>query len=90
MVENTDYPNEEINEYMGKMIAGDEPGLVVYYPFEGNANDMTSNGNHGQVAFGEPKYVDVTAELALEPVPVASVSPKDKLTSTWAKIKQTR
>jgi len=77
---------EEIQANMLNMLKGDEPGLAVYYPFEGNANDMTSNGNHGQVAFGEPKYVDVTVELDIE----TAVNPKDKLTGTWAKLKQMR
>ena len=82
---------KEINEFMKKMLTGDEPGLNAYYTFEEkNAKDNTKNKNDGKVAFGEPKYVDVTAELDLESVPVTSVSPKDKLTNTWAKIKQMR
>jgi hypothetical protein len=28
---------------------GTEPGLVAYYPFNGNANDESGNGNHGTV-----------------------------------------
>jgi probable HAF family extracellular repeat protein len=31
-------------------------GLVAYYPFEGNANDASGNGNHG-VENGDPAYV---------------------------------
>ena len=26
-----------------------EDGLMVYYPFNGNANDESGNGNHGEV-----------------------------------------
>jgi hypothetical protein len=79
---------KEINDSMGKMLAGDEPGLNAYYSFEEkNAKDNTKNKNDGKVAFGQPKYVDVTGELALEPV-ITSVNPKDKLTNTWAKVKQ--
>lgn len=25
-------------------------GLIVYYPFNGNANDESGNGNHGTVS----------------------------------------
>lgn len=65
---------------------GDEPGLNAHYTFdEGNAKDNTKNKNDGKDAFGKPKYVDVGKELDLEPL---SVSPKTKLTTTWARIKQ--
>ncbi len=33
-----------------------QQGLVAYYPFNGNANDESGNGNHGQ-AFGSPTFV---------------------------------
>jgi len=79
---------KEINEFMEKTLNGDEPGLNAHYTFEGkNAKDNTKNKNDGKDAFGKSKYVDVTAELDLESL---SVYPKDKLTSTWARIKQIR
>ena len=31
-------------------------GLVAYYPFDGNANDLSGNGNHG-TAYGNIKYL---------------------------------
>ena len=36
-----------------------EPGLVAYYPFEGNANDSTPYHNHGAIG-GTPQFVKVT------------------------------
>ena len=33
-------------------------GLIAYYPFEGNANDESGNGNDG-IEFGEPVYENV-------------------------------
>ena len=79
---------EEIQANMRRILTGSESSLAAYYRFEGDFNDLGPNGNHGTVVFGAPGFVDVTGELNL--VPVTSVSPKDKLTGTWAKIKQTR
>jgi len=79
---------KEIKEFMEKTLNGDEPGLNAHYTFEGkNARDNTKNKNDGKDAFGQPKYVDVTAELDLGSL---SVNPKDKLTTTWMRIKQMR
>lgn len=36
--------------------APEDQGLVAYYPFEGNADDASGNGNHG-VENGGPSYV---------------------------------
>jgi len=36
--------------------AQEAPGLVAYYPFNGNANDESGNGHHGTI-FGSPTYV---------------------------------
>jgi hypothetical protein len=33
----------------GSAHAGLDDGLVAYYPFNGNANDESGNGNHGTV-----------------------------------------
>nr|WP_319392768.1 LamG-like jellyroll fold domain-containing protein [uncultured Desulfobacter sp.] len=35
--------------FKGVSFAGINDGLVVYYPFNGNANDESGNGNHGTV-----------------------------------------
>lgn len=79
---------KEINEFMMKILNGDEPGLNAYYTFdEGNAKDSTKNKNDGVDAFGKPNYVDVTNKLNLEPL---SVDAKDKLATTWAWLKRTR
>ncbi len=32
-------------------------GLVAYYPFNGNANDASGNGNHGAI-WGDVSYID--------------------------------
>ena len=78
----------EINEFMMKVLNGDEPGLNAHYTFdEGDTNDSTKNGNDGDGGFGKPNYVDVTNDLDLEPL---SVDPEDKLTTTWAWVKWTR
>ena len=79
---------EEINEFMMKVLSGDEPDLNAHYTFdEGNAKDNTKNGNDGKGEFGNPNYVDVTKDLDLQPL---SVDPEDKLTTTWAWVKQIR
>ncbi len=78
----------EINEFMMKILNGDEPDLNAHYTFdEGNADDNTKNGNDGDGGFGKPNYVDVSKDLDLQPL---SVEPGDKLTTTWAWVKQTR
>jgi hypothetical protein len=38
----------EIQSTMGVTLVGNEPGLVAYWPFDGNLNDRTGNGNNGQ------------------------------------------
>ena len=79
---------KEINEFMMKVLNGDEPNLNAHYTFdEGNAKDNTKNGNDGKDGFGKSNYVDVTKDLNLEPL---SVDPEDKLTTTWAWVKRTR
>ena len=76
---------EEINEFMMKVLNGDEKGLNAHYTFDaGDANDNTKNGNDGKGEFGKPNYIDITKDLDLEPL---AVDPRDKL-ATW--VKQTR
>lgn len=41
------------------------PNLVAYYPFDGNADDASGNGNHGQ-SIGSINYVDGKFGKALE------------------------
>jgi hypothetical protein len=36
--------------------AGISDGLVAYYPFNGNANDESGNGNHG-IIYGDPEII---------------------------------
>jgi chitodextrinase len=36
-----------------------EPGMVAYYPFEGNAHDVTPYANHGVIG-GSPEFIPVT------------------------------
>ncbi|HEY9841403.1 MAG TPA: LamG domain-containing protein [Candidatus Obscuribacterales bacterium] len=76
------------------VIKGPTQGLVAYYPFEGNANDLSGNGNNGQVA-GDVKFVtgmigkaaEFTSEGNLSEIMVrhsASLSPTTALTlSAW-------
>ncbi|WP_071187587.1 LamG-like jellyroll fold domain-containing protein [Trichormus sp. NMC-1] len=40
---------EEIQQNMNSRLRGNEPGLVGYYPLAGDANDKTSNANHGKI-----------------------------------------
>ena len=78
----------EINEFMMKILDGDENGLNAKYSFdEGDARDSTPNKNDGDIGFGKPVYVDVTNQLNLAPL---SVDAKDKLATTWAWLKHTR
>ena len=42
-----DNPNDTINPKTEPAILKD--GLVAYYPFSGNANDESGNGNNGTV-----------------------------------------
>ena len=78
----------EINEFMMKILNGDENGLNALYSFDGgDARDSTRNKNDGDGGFGKPVYVDVSNQLKLEPL---SIDVKDKLTTTWAWLKRTR
>lgn len=82
------HTEKEINEFRMSVLNGDEKGLNAHYTFdENNAKDNTKNGNDGKVGFGKPSYADVTKDLDLHPL---SIAPKAKLTTTWARIKQTR
>ncbi len=50
--------NSEISEITlttSKEVDTGEPGLVAYYPFEGNANDVTPYANHGVIG-GNPVF----------------------------------
>ncbi|MDB9468881.1 LamG domain-containing protein [Dolichospermum circinale] len=40
---------EEIKQNMNSRLRGNEPGLVGYYPLNGDANDKTSKANHGTI-----------------------------------------
>ncbi|MFM6107462.1 MAG: LamG-like jellyroll fold domain-containing protein, partial [Sphaerospermopsis kisseleviana] len=40
---------EEIQQNMNSRLRGNESGLVGYYPLNGDANDKTSNANHGTI-----------------------------------------
>ncbi len=42
-------PESEIKTLYNPACAGVTDGLVAYYPFNGNANDESGNGNHGAV-----------------------------------------
>ncbi len=49
----------EITESTEKEIDTGEPGLVAWYPFDGNANDATPYENHGVIG-GNPVFEAVT------------------------------
>lgn len=40
---------EEIKQNMNSRLRGNEPGLVGYYPLNGDADDKTSKANHGTI-----------------------------------------
>ena len=56
-------------------ITGEDPDLVAYYPFEGNAEDASGNGNDGEIdggskwvkgKFGDAIELDPTAFVLLQ------------------------
>ena len=56
-------------------IAGEDPDLVAYYPFEGNAEDASGNGNDGEIdggsnwvkgKFGDAIELDAMAFVQLQ------------------------
>ena len=56
-------------------IAGEDPDLVAYYPFEGNAEDASGNGNDGEIdggskwvkgKFGDAIHLDAAAFVLLQ------------------------
>ena len=56
-------------------IAGEDPDLVAYYPFEGNAEDASGNGNDGEIdggsnwvkgKFGDAIELDAAAFVLLQ------------------------
>ena len=53
-------------------IAGEDPDLVAYFPFEGNAEDASGNGNNGEIDGGS-KWVKGKFGDALELDPAAFV-----------------
>jgi len=77
--------------------AGINDGLMAYYPFDGNANDMSGNGNHG-TAYGGVTFVNgVDAAAAnfngvdgyIEVPSSNSLKPENKLSiSLWVNIEQ--
>ena len=66
----------EIAAAMGTTLAGSEPGLVAYWPFDEGAGqsiqDATANANHGQL--GETSGTDSSdpSWVAVEAIPTAS------------------
>lgn len=40
---------EEIKQNINSRLSGNEPGLVGYYPLNGDTNDKTSKANHGTI-----------------------------------------
>ena len=50
-------------------IAGEDPDLVAYYPFEGNAEDASGNGNDGEIDGGS-KWIKGKFGDAIELDPV--------------------
>ena len=53
-------------------ITGEDPDLVAYYPFDGDAEDATGNDNHGEITGGS-KWVKGKFGDALELEPAAYV-----------------
>ena len=56
-------------------ITGEDPDLVAYYPFEGNAEDASGNGNDGEIdggskwvkgKFGDAIHLDAAAFVLLQ------------------------
>ena len=71
-------------------------GLVAHYPFCGNANDASGNGNNGTVhgailtedRFGNPKssYSFNGVDNFIDVIPSTSLSPSNEVTFTaWVK-----
>ena len=71
-------------------------GLVAYYPFNGNANDKSGNGNHGLVQGatlttdrhgvpGRAYYFDGVDDIILATVPVLPIGGQPRTVSIWAK-----
>ena len=56
-------------------IAGEDPDLVAYYPFEGNAEDASGNGNDGEIDGGS-KWIKGKFGDAIELDPAAFVKLK--------------
>ena len=80
---------KEINDFMMNTLMGDEPDLNAHYTFDKkNADDNTANKNNGKKAAGTPKYVDVTKELNLKPLLSTAVNVRNKLASTWGRIRR--
>ena len=53
-------------------IAGEDPDLVAYYPFDGNAEDASGNGNDGEIEGGS-KWIKGKFGDAIELDPAAYV-----------------
>nr|AQX77697.1 NocS [Nodularia sp. HBU26] len=53
---------EEIQQNMNSRLTGNEPGLVGYYPLNGDSNDKTSNANHGLIngAIWQQEEINIT------------------------------
>ena len=76
------------------LLAGLNDGLVAYYPFNGNANDVTSNANNGVVygatltsdRFGNPNsayHFNGTSDyIMVEDSP--SLRPQEVTVAAWA------
>jgi len=77
---------KEINDFMMNTLMGDEPDLNTFD--KKNADDNTANKNNGKKAAGTPKYVDVTKELNLKPLLSTAVNVRNKLASTWGRIRR--
>jgi murein DD-endopeptidase MepM/ murein hydrolase activator NlpD len=57
-------PSDFIDSYRSPGTAV-ENGLVAYYPFDGDANDASGNGNHGMLN-GDPRFVSAVKGMGLK------------------------
>jgi chitodextrinase len=55
-------PISEVTLTTDEEINTGEPGLVAWYPFEGNANDATPYNNHGAIG-GDPVFEPATGHI---------------------------
>ncbi len=61
-------------------VAGEDPDLVAYYPFDGDSEDASGNDNHGEITGGSKWIIGKFGDaIELDPAAYVEMQASDSL-----------